>query len=1741
MTKETKPHTKRSVPGRILRILLTIIISLFLLVVVILVLIQTPPVQNFLLKKAQSYLQGKLKTRVELGKIYIGFPKSIILEDIYLEDQKKDTLLLAQRLKLDVSMMKLLHSELEINDIDLNGMTAKVKRELPDTTFNFQFIIDAFASKTPAETKPSDTSSFKIDIKNIELNKIRLVYKDVVTGNDVDVKLQHFDTRITHFDLDHQRFDIPAATLTGLHGKVYQIKPITPGDPLAVDSAQTQAPIAMQLNIKKVEIGDIDLDYRNDVSAMYANLALGKLNLNIRNIDLQNRVVNLDQLELDNTNAGIRFGKTATVKVVNKEVNEQVQSQADAGWRVTADKIRINNNNLQYDDDNIPRQRTGMDFAHLKADGVTLHLDSLRYSTDSIMGNITRAEMKEQSGFQLNKWQTRFLYANNEAYLKDLILETPGTKISRSVVLHYPSIETLKTNMSALQMDIDLQNSTIQVKDILTFMPAMKAQPAFADPNSTIDINARLRGNVDHLVVPNLQVRAFNDTRVSMSGTLSALMDPKKTGADLQIGEISTSKRDLLLLAPKGSIPSTITLPEKMRLTGKLNGGMNNMNPDLVLTTSMGTVRIKGTIQKPTDSINCRYNLAIQTGNLNVGKLIQQPDMIGLLSARFTAKGRGYAMKTAQADISGLINSVVLKKYNYRNLQLTASMASQQFKVHTGIHDPNIDFGLDATADMRSKFPAVTLSAVIDSIKTQPLNLTTDPIIYRGNLTGNFPVTDPDNLTGSLFVTNSLLIMAGQRAEVDTLDFSAGQSNNGHFLSLSADPLQIRLEGKYKLTQLGDIFQQAIQPYFAVVPPGKTNPVDPYAFTFTGSLVNKPLLTSFLPDLTRLEPVTMKGGFSSDSGWSFLASSPQVIYGTNTVDSLVIRAGTGQNKVAVNASVQKLTSGSSIALYKTAIDASIAENKINFTVNVKDKAAKDKYRLNALFAQPETGIYTFSILPQELLLNSLPWTVTGDNLITIYPDGVNARNFVLSKNNQSLSINSQSADKLAPMEVNFANFKLATLTNFVQSDTIPVDGTLNGKAVLNNLMQQPTFTSDLTISDVSIKQDTIGNLGIQVNNTVANTYAADVKITGHGNDVQLTGDYNVLPGDSSNFDMKLDIRQILLKSLEGASLGAIRNSSGALTGNFAVNGTVARPSINGSLNFNKTAFNLTMLNSYFRIDDETIKVDNEGVHFDTYTIRDSTGNSAVLDGTVYTKTLTDYEFNLTFEANNFRALNTTKKDNQVYYGQLFFNSNLRIKGTQLKPVVDGSLAINEATKLTIVLPQSEPGVQARDGIVEFVDMDAVPNDSLFMAKYDSLNSSEMLGMDVSLNITIDKNAEFDVIVDEGNGDFLRVKGEATLSGGIDPSGKITLTGAYELNEGAYELSFNFLHRRFDIQKGSRIVWTGEPTDANVDLTAVYVARTAPYDLVQDEIDATGGNSGFYKQKLPFEVDLIMKGALMKPDLTFDIVLPENQNFNVGRDVTDAVNNKLLVLRQEPSELNKQVFALLLLGRFISENPFASSGSGGGGAAESFARSSVSKLLTEQLNNLASDLVKGVDINFDVQSTTDDYTTGERSDRTDLNVGLSKRLLNDRLTVSVGSNFQLEGAQSQTGQQQRTSNLAGNVAIDYKLSQDGRYMLRAYRRNEFEGVIDGYIIETGVGFIINVDYNKFKQIFLSKKQRETKRALRKKSRDEEELDKKKKEQQNQKEQNPNGTGPKNKITEADDRKKDIQTTNETTHD
>jgi translocation and assembly module TamB len=1694
-SKQEVIKKKRSFLSKLMRVVAWIIASLLFLIILIVILIQTSFVQNFARKKVVSYLEHKLKTKVEIGKLDIKFPTSLSLQNVFFQDQSKDTLLYGGEIKVDINMYRLLKNDIEIKQIEVNNILAKVKRLPPDSVFNFQFIVNAFSSEQKKVPQKQDTATLRMNIDRILINNTRIIYKDAFTGNDMDLALGHLDTKIATFDPSHLLFDIPTITLKGLKGHFYQVEPLQkPVQNIVAEAAAAPEKYLQFLN-KEMNLSDINVAYNSEPSHLKSSFIIGNAQLHPKTFDLKNSIITLKSASLTNSDITMETASKAPVK---KPKDTALVVAATPSMKIISDEITIQNSNLKYDDQSAPKAPAGMDFSHLDVQQLSLNAVNLRYSTDTILASVKSASMKEKSGFILNNFTTDFYMIPTGVFLSNLLIETPGTELKNKAYITYASLDAIKKNPGELGLYIDLQNSKIAMKDLWTFMPQLKNQTASLSPTSTLYVDAKITGKVSDLNFEKLLLRGLTATDINVKGIIKGLPDPKKLYTDLSIIKFQSSKRDILSLLPKNSLPAGITLPDAFSANGKIKGGMSNLNADMALNSTLGGAKINGSLKNITDKNKAQYDLTLNARNLQLGKLMQNPKL-GSLNGDFKVKGNGYNPETANATFSGFISNVTLNNYNYRNIKANGSIAHKEYKIHADIRDPNLAALVEANGLFSGKLPTVHLKATVDSIKTFPLHFTTDTIVYHGRIQGDFTNINPDSLAGNLTVTHSVLVNNGQRITIDSLQVIAENTPGNQSLSIQTGFLSATIKGQYKLTQLADVFQQAIDPYFSLTAKKNTVKVDPYHFSINASVVDNPALRAFLPQITELKPINLAGNFASDSGWNFYVRSPRVVYASYTIDSLNIDAGTKNGALAFNTSLRQLKSGTTLLVYATSLDGTLQNNNLDFSLNIKDKAAKNKYHLSGSLNQPSLNDYVFSLKPDNLILNYNQWLVNGNNRIRYFNKDINAHDFVLSQGAQQLSINSAGTQTNSPLQIDFKNFKIETLTGFVQSDSLFVNGLLNGNAVVKNIQSQPTFTTDITVNDLSVYKDTLGNLTAKVNNNVANTFHADVSLNGNGNEVNINGDYVVKPTNSS-YDFVVDVVTLQMKALEGFSKGGIKDARGNLYGKIALNGSLQKPNIDGKIQFNNTAFNVSMLNNLFKVDKEAIAIiNNKGIEFNTFTIRDTANNAIVIDGAVNTPDFLNYTFDLSIKARNFQAVNSTNKDNKLFYGKMVFSTNLTIKGTPTHPVVDGDLTINDKTDFTVVLPQNEPGVQSREGIVRFVDLSATAEDSLFMAPYDSLKVSPLVGYDVSLNINIVKEATFNVIVDAGNGDFLKIKGVGQMTGGIDASGKITLVGSYDIEEGTYNLSFNFLKRKFNILKGSRIVWTGEPTTAQIDVTAIYIANTAPLDLVQEQIDASTTVQNTYKQKLPFEVHLKLLGELLKPQITFDIVLPSEKNYNVSDAIISTVQTKLTQMREEPAEMNKQVFALLLLNRFVGQNPFDNSG-GGSFNAGTVAMQSVSRLLSEQLNQLTQNLVKGVDINFDL-ATTQDYTTGAAQNRTDLNVGISKRLLSDRLTVTVGSDFELQGP---TGASQQQNNLAGNIDINYKLSKDGKYMLRAYRKNDYTGEIEGYVIETGVGFIISVDYNKFKEVFTSKKQRRQKREIRKNNKQIQKADSAKKE-------------------------------------
>jgi translocation and assembly module TamB len=1676
LSQPMQKQINRTTTQRIARVTIKVILFLFMFLILVFLFLFTPPGQHFAKTRIESYLRNKLHTRVEIGSMSIGLPNKVILHNVYLEDQVKDTLLSGGTIKTDLDLFKLFSNEVNIHNMELDDVTAKVKRILPDTVFNFQFIVDAFLTDKTKKPDTATTAVMKLDIRNLLLNNFNVVYNDVITGNDMHAHVNYLKANIDTLDPYKSHYAVPSVSVNGMKMRFYQHTPLVKPQTYAEDMARVGKPVPMDVQFGSFNLKNVDIDYGNDVSAFYTKLLLGDVLVENKDLDLTNRNIHLANLQMKNTNSAIRLGRQPGARVLASEVKKEVKVQQQNGWTFSIDKTVLANNTISYDNDNTPKQPHGIDYAHFSGTNINLDADRFIMKGDSVSTLVNKASFREKSGFQLDDLHADILYASNLTAIRNLYLKTPGTELKRNFIMEYASPDALSKQFDQTVFDVELVNSHVQVKDILAFAPQLRNNPAFRNVNDIWSVNIVGNGTPNRLNFETLQFNGLKNTSIDAHGTLAGLMRPTSASGTFTINKLYTSQTDIALFTGSRLSTRDINLPENFNISGTVSGNMNQLNTNLNIATAFGNAGINGSLSNLTDPAKFRYNANVSTRSLRLDLIMRNKVPIGALSANMRFNGSGLTPASINTKFNGKVYSVVYNRYNYRNLTLNGSLHGSLFNVNADIRDPNIDL----TAKARGKFAANTsfkIVASVDSIKTMPLHFTTEPLIFHGNVDADVASLNADYLDANVLVTDGLFVSGIQRLPVDTMQFVSGHNGSNQFMRLTSNVINADIEGQYRLSDLGYIIQNNIQPYFTVSKSSKVYNVKPYDFTFRADIANSPFLSAFVPGLNILEPVHAEGSLATGRGLNANLSAASLVYQQNTVQNLNLKINTTAQGLVFTGTAGHLINGNTFNVYNTTLRATALNNVIDFNLAIADKNAKGKYTLNGTVNQPSTGTYVLHLRPDSLLLNYDHWTVSADNELIYSPGNIGARNFTLAKGNQEIRLQSVSGTS-GPLETTFTNFRIATITGFMRTDSILADGVMNGTVTFRNLLQQPLFTSNLAINDLSFRGDTVGNVNLQVSSNAANRYTiTSATVTGRGNDIILSGSLAPSGEKDIALDIDMNIRKMELHTFEGALKSAITKADGSIDGNVKITGTTASPDVKGQIHFNDTRFTTVLLGGEFTVRDETLAIGNDGLRFNNFSIRDSAGSPLTLDGNIQTSNFINYFFNLDVTANNFRILSTTKKQHKIYWGNLYVSTNMHLAGTEQKPIIDGSVVVEDKTNLTVVIPQKEPGVEEREGVIQFVDMNARASDSLFLASYDSLNVSTLVGYDISANIEIKKEAVLSMVIDEANGDLLNLQGEALLTGGIDPSGKVTLTGSYVLDKGAYELSFNFLHRRFEIEKGSTLVWLGEPTRATLDVTGVYIANAAPIDLVQSQLEASTGalRNTYFLQKLPFEVYLKVTGEMMKPVVSFDIVLPPEKSYTVSKEVIQLVDARLSQLREEPSEVNKQVFSLLLLNRFVGENPFQSSASGF--TVGSFARQSVSELLTDQLNNLAGGLIQGVDVNFGVVSS-DDYTTGALQHRTDLNVGLSKRLLNDRLAVSIGSNFELSGPQNSSNQ--RASNFAGDVAVNYKLSKDGRYMLRFYRRNEYQGVVEGYIIETGLGFSINVDYDHFREVIRGKK-------------------------------------------------------------
>ena len=760
-------------------------------------------------------------------------------------------------------------------------------------------------------------------------------------------------------------------------------------------------------------------------------------------------------------------------------------------------------------------------------------------------------------------------------------------------------------------------------------------------------------------------------------------------------------------------------------------------------------------------------------------------------------------------------------------------------------------------------------------------------------------------------------------------------------------------------------------------------------------------------------------------------------------------------------------------------DSHLLSDSIPFNFVTTDKNKRTQNAVTGHYLQNENG-FTFS-LDDTLVLNYKKWKVTAGHQIIYSLKGIAVNGLVLTHDSASVTIAGTGAGLNNPVNITLQNFDTRDLAGLLKTDTLNIGGLLKANLMVSDFEKKlPAITGSATLNNFSWMRQRLGNLELNMEKAGADIVHTILTITGDSTNLKLSGDY-FLNSLQQQLAMVLNIKTLPAQILRGLTKVAVSNVVGNVSGDIALGGTVKQPQWNGQINIDSAAFRLDQWGSNFSITNQPIRLNYPFISLNNFTVKDSLAHPFILDGNLCFNALKNYDLNLHITSADFTLLNATKAINNTGYGYSGINANLSITGNSKKPVIKGDIFLTDKTSVTIVLPEKNTDRDASRSVVSFINHNnpALSSNNLSNQPLATVTDFRKYLVD-SVAVHAGSSVALDIIIDPTNGDELKVQGNALLKAGVLPGGGLLLAGLYNLDTGYYELNYQFLKRRFNLLKGSTLYFAGGPADAQVNIKAEYVASTSAKDLLSNEVGSVApAIARSFNQKLPFSVILSLKGPLKNPEISFEIRMP--QNLVINKQLRTTIENKLVQLKTDVAATNKQVFAILALDRFVGEQS-TDFFKGNGSDFSGIANESVSKFLAAALDQFASDLFKGINVDLNLNSYKD-FSANNGTQHTDLKVEISKNFLDDRLNVTVGKNFGIEGQDgSAKAAQQKSSRFLPDVTVNYKLSSDGRYMLRAYNKDPFEVILDGYIIETGLAFIVTMDYDKFDELFLKRSKR-----------------------------------------------------------
>ncbi|MBB78043.1 MAG: hypothetical protein CL844_03455 [Crocinitomicaceae bacterium] len=1329
---------------------------------------------------------------------------------------------------------------------------------------------------------------------------------------------------------------------------------------------------------------------------------------------------------------------------------------------IKIDKLNLKNITFKYDDYRKKKRNYGVDYFHLKTEGINGKVENFKYHNGLYYGDIKTLNLKEKSGFTLEDFKANASISNKGIYLKKLMITSEKSEVeSDKFNMISNGLDDFKYFVDSVEFDARLNKSSIDLSETSLFAHFLKGM------NDTIELSTSIEKKFKCLKLKNFDLKILNKTQVKGTINLpdyrnikSSFFNERIDYAYIDIVELESIKLPNSLNLSHIKLDPTI---KRLKYIKTRDIQLDGFYSQFVIAgkdikTKLGSIKIdNGILFKKNLAKNIytfqqsnsnKYDIKIE--KFNLGELIKNKN-IGLIDGLFFLSGEIKNINEISFNsIIGEVNRFDYLNYPYNKIKIIeGNLIDKKFEGKIDIKDDNVDLTYNGSIDFKDELH-LKFDIEVNNALLNQLNISKKKSKFSSNITFDIQGDNPNKYRGSVVLYDFILSEENKKINVPSITINIQRDKENDYLSVLSDIVELNVKGKVNMNEIVNNFNNQFYRIF----PALFNYKNKYDFNknnhFEFDLTindSKNLLSIIYPSLYVAPKTTFSGHYYEDSSF-FLATLKSDSIFFDNLKSYGIDCYQSVNKNDLSVSIK-----SNQSIYND----SLKFNQLLFSSIGKlnglesNISWKSKNKISSLVKWSTSFIdethYKMFLDTSYFHINSNKWHIENQSEFTFNNDTIHVEKFLLTRNNQIISADGYLSKKdKHKLKFNIQKLDLSELSNLISK--VPLKGIFNSRGYISNPINNFDYEGKATIEKFTIQNQLLGDINLSSFwKPISKSISLDGNLTyKEEKTFDFIGDYYpYMKKNKLDFNLIFDNTDIQFTNalLNPDVLSEIK---GYLKGKLKISGDIEKPNFDGYISLITGSAKLELLGTHFEIEGP-IKVDNSSFYINEIPLFDEEGNAGKLTGSVYHDNFKNFNFDVSIDLeedainkdplipwksmplNKFLILNSKYKSGDIYYGKGYATGMIDIFGYSNNLDITVNLETKEGTKINIPMY----------GIKEIEDENFIH----FVNKKNTINTLEpkidFTGVNLDLNFKITPSAEVKIIFNEKLEDEITANGQGDLNITLNKIGDVNMNGIYTVKNGVYDFAMGLIKQKFYIENGGSISWTGDPYNAILDLNTFYRVNANISTVQQTNINTNEINE---KEILCY---LNLKESLVKPAINFKIESPTSSDFE--KSILNQINS-------DQAELNRQFFSLLLWRRF---QPIAGNISADGSGALD--------LISNQINSMLSKVSSDYRLNVNLDS---DKLTGEDT----YEFGVTKGFLDNRLILS--GSFGIEN--QKIDESKDRSSIIGDVRLEYLLNENGTFRINIFNESNNNRIIqnqDQGPFTQGAGLHYQEDFNNIK--------------------------------------------------------------------